>query len=95
MSLLDIFNWLAGLDFPSISAIWNWLITVPWWLAIFTIALTIFIIRLTWSLTTYCFKWLSEAMFDLGERSSEWVRVARIYRHKTLEFGRSIKRILF
>jgi hypothetical protein len=36
-SLKDIWFWIVSLDFPSLSMIWQWLITVPWWLALITL----------------------------------------------------------
>jgi hypothetical protein len=36
-SLKDIWLWIVSLDFPSMSLIWHWLITAPWWLALITL----------------------------------------------------------
>ena len=95
MSLYEIYVWLAKLDFPSLSAIWTWLITVPWWLAIGTVVVTVFAIRIVLSLMSYFLNWL----FDWIENSGGWfgdkVHVVKGRTSATLEFCRLVKRKLF
>jgi len=76
MSLKDIFLWLVALDFPSISAIWNWLITVPWWLAIFTVCLGWFLARALFNLASNTYNWLSSHSYSFGQRVRHWYLVA-------------------
>lgn len=95
MSLYELFVWLAGLDFPSLSAIWTWLITVPWWLAILTIVFIIFAVRITWSMSFYFLNWLFDWTFKAGEKFGEWLQVAKRQIAATVEFGRLVKQKLF
>ena len=95
MSLHEVYVWLTGLDFPSLFAIWTWLITVPWWLAIATVVFIVFAIRITWSMTCYFLNWLFDWSFKAGKRFGEWLHVTKGYLAATLEFGRYIRKILF
>jgi len=95
MSLYELYIWLAGLDFPSVSAIWTWLITVPWWLAIFTVVFIIFAVRLSWALAASFFSWLSEWMFDTGGWVSEKALEVKRLTSMTIQFCRSVKKSLF
>ena len=95
MSLYELFVWLAGLDFPSLSAIWTWLITVPWWLAILTIVFIVFAVRITWSMSFYFLNWLFDWTFKAGEKFGEWLQVAKRQIAATVEFGRLVKQKLF
>ena len=74
MSLYELYVWLAKMDFPSISAIWSWLINVPWWLAIGTVILTVFTIRVSWDLICYFLNWLFNWTFQAGERFARWLQ---------------------
>ena len=67
MSLYELYVWLAEVDFPSLSAIWTWLITVPWWLAILTMVFIVFAVRITWSMAFYFLNWLFDWTFKAGE----------------------------
>ncbi len=91
MSLYELYVWLAELDFPSLLAIWTWLITVPWWLAIFTVAFTVFTVRIAWGLTFYFLNWLFDWTFDAGKRVGEWVQIIRPYATKAFGFGKMVK----
>ena len=95
MSLYELFVWLAGLDFPSLSAIWTWLITVPWWLAILTIVFIIFAVRITWSMSFYFLNWLFDWTFKAGEKFGKWLQIAKRQVTATVEFGRLVKQRLF
>ena len=95
LSLHEIYVWLTKVDLPSLLAVWTWLITVPWWLAIGTTVFTIFAIRITWSLASYYYKRLSDWMFEAGGRFGEWMQVVRGYTSMTFEIYKSLKKILF
>jgi hypothetical protein len=95
MSFYELYVWLSGLDFPSLFTIWTWLITVPWWLAIITVMLIIFAVRVSWSMTCYYLNWLFDWTFKAGERFGEWLNVAKGYIAATLKFGRLIRTRLF
>jgi len=95
MSLYELYVWLAGIDFPSLSAIWTWLITVPWWLAILTMVFIVFAVRITWSMAFYFLNWLFDWTFKAGERFDDWVRVAKIRTTAVVEFSRLVKQKLF
>ena len=99
MSLYELFVWLAGLDFPSLSAIWTWLITVPWWLAILTIVFIVFAVRITWSMSFYFLNWLFDWTFKAGEKYEEkygeWLQIAKRWITATVELGRLVKQKLF
>ncbi len=95
MSLYEVYVWLTGLDFPSLFAIWTWLITVPWWLAIATVVFIVFAIRITWSMTCYFLNWLFDWSFKAGKRFGEWLHVTKGYLAATLEFGRFVRKKLF
>jgi hypothetical protein len=95
MSLYELFVWLARLDFPSLSAIWTWLITVPWWLAILTIVFIVFAVRITWSMSFYFLNWLFDWTFKTGEKFGEWLQVAKRQIAATVEFARLVKQKLF
>jgi hypothetical protein len=94
MSLYELFVWLTELDFPSIAAIWAWLITVPWWLAIFTVVFTVFAIRITWYLITSFFSWFSNWMYEAGGVLRKWILVAKRYKSITIDTAKSLKRIM-
>ena len=95
LSLHEIYLWLTEVDLPSLLAVWTWLITVPWWLAIGTTVFTIFAVRITWSLASYYYKMLSNWMFEAGGRFGEWMQVVRRYTSMTFEIYKSLKKILF
>ena len=95
MSLYELYVWLSEFDFPSLSAIWTWLITVPWWLAILTVMFTVSAIRITFYFLRWLFEAGSEAGFEAGGLLRKWIEVAKWYKSKTYEFGKSVKRILF
>ena len=95
MSLYELYVWLTAFDFPSLSSIWTWLITVPWWLAILTVAFIIFAVRTTWSMTIYFLNWLFDWTFKAGERFGDLLHVYKGYAAATREFGRTIKKTLF
>jgi hypothetical protein len=95
MSLYELYVWLSELDFPSLSAIWTWLITVPWWLAILTVVFTVYAFRITFHFLNWLFEWMFEAGFEAGGLLRKWIEAARWYKSKTYEFGKSIKRIFF
>ena len=95
MSLRDIVVWLSEVDLPSLYSIWIWLITVPWWLAIFTVALTVFLFRLGWDLTFYVLNQLFDWTFEAGQRFAKWARRVRAYARKVCRFGSFVKARLF
>ena len=95
MSFYELYVWLSGLDFPSISAIWTWLITVPWWLAILTMLLIVSAVRIAWSMTFYFLNWLFDWTFKAGEKFGEWLHVTKGYIAATLKYGRLVRKRLF
>ena len=95
MSLYELYVWLAEIDFPSLSAIWTWLITVPWWLAILTVMFIVFAARIAWSMTFYFLNWLFDWTFKAGETFGEWLQLAKNRIKTTVEFGRLVKQKLF
>ena len=94
MSLREIFVWLTSLDFPSLYAIWTWLITVPWWLAIGTVVFTVFAVRIIWELGGQFFRWLSEWMYDAGGWLREIVKAVKRYTSMTVAFSKAVKKAL-
>ena len=92
MSLHELYLWLAGLDFPSLSVIWTWLITVPWWLAIGTVMFIVFAVRITWSMTFYFLNWLFDWTFRAGVQFGEWLNVAKGYMSTAFELGRLFRK---
>ena len=92
MSLVELYEWLGGLDFPSLFAIWTWLITVPWWLAILTVVLVVSFVRLTWDMTCYFLNWLFDWTFKAGVRFGKMVGTIRTRTIMTIEYGKYIKR---
>ena len=95
MSLQELYFWLIGLDGPSLSTLWTWLVTVPWWLAILTVVFIVFVIRITWDMTFYFLNWLFDWTFAAGVRFGEWLKVAKERVTLALEFGRLVKKKLF
>ena len=95
MSLYELYLWLAEIDFPSLSAVWTWLITVPWWLAILTVVFIVFAARITWSMAFYFLNWFFDWTFKAGEKFGEWLQVAKTRIKTTVEFGRLVKQKLF
>ena len=95
MSLYELYLWLAQIDFPSLSAIWTWLITVPWWLAILTVVFIVSAIKITWSMTFYFLNWLFDWTFKAGEKFGEWLQIAKNRINTTVEFGRLVKQKIF
>ena len=73
MSLYELYTWWLGVDLPGIAAIWTWLITVPWWLAILTVVLIRFSVGIVWSLARDFSVWLSGWMFDAGAWIGQWI----------------------
>ena len=94
MSLHELYVWLSELDFPSIAAIWTWLITVPWWLAILTVVFTVYAVRISWYLTTSFFRWLSNWMYEAGGVLRKWILVAKRYKSMTVDTVKSLKRVM-
>ena len=95
MSLYELYVWLSELDFPNLFAIWTWLVTVPWWLAIATVMFSVFAVRITWSMTCYFLNWFFDWSFKTGERFGEGLQVVKGYITAILEFGRLVRKILF
>lgn len=95
MSMSEIYGWLVGLDFPSLSVIWTWLITVPWWLAILTIIIIVFAVRITWDMSFYFLNWIFDWTFKAGVRFAEWLQVFRGHMATARRIGKSIKGSLF
>lgn len=95
MSLYELYVWLTALDFPSLFAIWTWLITVPWWLAIATVMFLVFAVRTAWSMTFYFLNWLFDWSFEAGKRFGQMLRVIKGYIATALEFGKLVRRKLF
>ena len=95
MNLQELYVWLVELDFPSLSALWTWLVTVPWWLAILTVVFTIFIVRITWNMTFYFLNWLFDWTFKAGVRFGEWQQVVRGQLAIAFEFGKLVKKKIF
>ena len=93
MSFYELYVWLAEFDFPSLSSIWMWLITVPWWLAILTVWFTIFAAKITWHMSVYFLNWVFDWTFKAGEKFGEWLRLAKKHITTAIEFGRLIKRL--
>ena len=91
MSLYDIYVWLTELDFPSISAIWTWLIFAPWWLAIGTVVFSVFAVRITWSMAFYFINWVFDWTFRAGFRFGKWLNVAKKIMATLFESGKSVK----
>ena len=94
MSLYELFVWLSELDFPSIAAIWTWMITVPWWLAIVTVVFTVYAVRISWYLAFSFFSWLSNWMYEAGGWMREFVQTVKHFASVTLEFGRTVRKAL-
>ena len=95
MSLYGLYVWLAELDFPSISAIWTWLISVPWWISIGAVMLIIFAVRITWSMTFYFLNWLFDWTFRAGVQFGEWLHVTKKYAVAVINLGRLLKQKTF
>lgn len=95
MSLQELYAWLVALDFPSLSVLWTWLVTVPWWLAILTVVCIVFVVRISWNMTFYFLNWLFDWTFKAGVRFGEWLRVAKQQVRLAIEFGRLVKKRLF
>jgi len=95
MSLSELYSLLVAFDFPSLSMIWTWLVSVPWWLAIGTAAFTIFAVRTLWSMTFYFFNWLFDSTFKTGEKFGEWLQAVKRQITAMLELGRLVKKRLF
>ena len=91
MSLYDLYVWLTQLDFPSLSVIWTWLISVPWWVAIGTVMFIVFAVRIMWSMTFYFLNWFFDWTFRAGVQFGEWMQTIRGYPATALEFGRWVK----
>ena len=95
MSLYELYVWLAELDFPSLFAIWTWLITVPWWLAIITVIFIIFAVRFTWDMTFYFLNWLFAWTFRAGVRFGRGLQIAKGHVVSMFEFGKLVRKRLF
>jgi hypothetical protein len=94
MSFNELYVWLSGLGFPNFFAVWTWLITVPWWLAIATVMFIVFAVRITWSGAFYFLNWLFDWTFRAGEKFGEWLHVIKGYIAVTLQFGRAVRKRL-
>jgi len=77
MSLKEIFLWLVALDFPSIAAIWTWLINVPWWLAILTVYIAWILAQAVFALAWSFYAWLNQQVYTLGIMLRKWYLVSR------------------
>jgi hypothetical protein len=95
MSLYELYVWLTELDFPSLFAIWTWLITAPWWLAILTVMFVIFAVRLTWDMTFYFLNWVFDWTFRAGIRFGRWVQAVKGYIGWVIGFGKLVKERFF
>ena len=95
MSFYELYVWLAGLHFPSLSSIWTWLITVPWWFAILTVWFIVFAVRILWSMTFYFLNWLFDWTFKAGEKFGKWLQIAKEHVVVAIEFGRLVKNKFF
>jgi len=91
MSLQELYSWLAGLEFIGFKVIWIWLITAPWWLAICTVLVTIFVFRFSWGLIVYFLNWLFDWTFKAGLRCGEWLQVLKGYKTAVFGFGKLIR----
>jgi len=82
MSLKEIFLWLVALDFPSISAIFNWLINVPWWLAILSVYVSWVLMQMVFALAWSFYAWLNHKVYTVGQKLRYgYLFAGRIYRH--------------
>ena len=91
MSLQEIYSWLVGFEFLGLKAIWTWLIAAPWWVAIGTVLIAIFVFRLSWDLSIYFLNWLFDWTFKAGLRCGEWLQVVKRYMVAASRFGKMIK----
>jgi len=77
MSLKEIFLWLVALDFPSIAAIWNWLINVPWWLAVLTAYIAWILAQMIYALAWSAYAWANHRAYTLGLMLRKWYLLIR------------------
>jgi hypothetical protein len=91
MSFSDLYVWLSGLGFPDFFAIWTWLTTVPWWLAIATVVFIVFAVRITWNGAFYFLNWLFDWTFRAGVQFGEWLHVAKKHMNAAINFGKLLK----
>jgi hypothetical protein len=92
MSLYELWEWLTESSFPSFFTIWTWLITVPWWLAILTVVLVVFFVRMTWDMTCYFLNSLFDWTFEAGKRFGQMLRTIRTRTAMTIEYGKYVKK---
>ncbi len=91
MSLEEIYNWVVGIDFLGFQVIWTWLISAPWWMAIGTVLVAIFVFRIIWDLIIYFLNWLFDWTFKAGLRCGEWLQIIKGYTISAIELGKLIK----
>jgi len=77
MSFTDIWLWFSQAQFPSLLAIWTWLITVPWWLAAATVIAVYVVVRVTYLLSWDLYMKATSTAFDFGRHLGEWLQIAR------------------
>ena len=95
MSLSEIYAWLIGTDFPSLSATWTWLINVPWWMAIGTVVLTVYALRIAWDITAHFFRWLFGLVFNAGGWIGDKIQFLIKGTKAVSEFGRQVRKVFF
>jgi hypothetical protein len=91
MSLADIYRTLTQIDWPSLSAVWQWFITAPWWLAIGSALIAYFAGKLLIAVSSALFHRACDAAERLGEMYSEWSHRVRYYFAAFLNSKRLLK----
>lgn len=95
MSFAEIFLWLSQWEWPGTLVIWQWLISVPWWLAIATVGLATLLLRLAWAFCWSAFEKLSDGFFGLGQKLGRTLPVARRLFAALARFGRATRKLWF
>jgi hypothetical protein len=90
LSFKDLFEWLIALDQPTLSEIWTWLITVPWWLALLTVAGVWVSARILAHLVGELWDRLCDRSLRLGRWAQEWQRSAREASRMMVARGRAM-----
>jgi hypothetical protein len=100
-SFRDIFTWLSLMDWPSLSVIWNWLMSVPWWFAILVVYASVKLTKLLLigSVNLYiraaekaeeCGKWLDYWWYRVSAIMRLVIGKSRLYVRKGIDTVRSM-----
>ena len=90
MSIPEILVWLSEVQLPGLRAIWEWLMIVPWWLAIGSVVFSYMAIRVVLVFSWNMYVKACDKSAQLGGLFGKWAYQARIHFMRAKNMGKRI-----